>query len=1013
MHPGPRVKRKEIRVARLELCLLGPFEATLAGEPITDFETVKVRALAAYLAAEMGRPHYRASLAGLLWPDWPQPSAMRNLRHALAVLRKVIGDRQADPAFLLISRETLQFNQESDAWVDLAAFEQAIRPAQAKSAARLPLRDAMDLYRGPFLEGFSLNDSPAFEEWVLGKREYLNRLALQGLHSLAEEAEAAGNYEQGLVYARRQLELEPWLEDAHRQVMRLLAQDGQRSAALAQYEACQHSLKRELDVQPSAETTRLYEAIRDGEFGKASREDILLALDLQTRPRHNLPARLTSFVGRQREKAEVDQLLASARLVTLTGPGGSGKTRLSLEIAHQTLSDFPDGVWLVELAPLADAALLPQAIASVLGLGEAPGSSITETLTAYLRSKQLLLLLDNCEHLVDDCAQLAHALLVACPGLRILATSREPLHVAGEVTWLVQPLSLPNLEQLPSPDELAKVEAVRLFIERARNPLPSFALDEHNAMPVAQICCWLDGIPLAIELAAARIPVLSPQGIAGRLDEVFRLLVSRERISASRHQTLRAALDWSYNLLSEKEQALFRRLSIFSGGFSLEAAEGICPQDDISLAEVLDLLSQLIDKSLVAVHQDEFQGQRYHLLMIIQQYGLELLRLSEEERQARQRHLAWYTNYATRAEPELHGSDQIAWLRKLDSEHDNFRSALKWWLDHSEGEAGMQLAGALGYYWYVRNYWSEGGGWLEAVLARDHNPPGRPRAWALYQAGHLAILQGEHEKAESLLLESYNLSQVVSHHHAMAWSLFARAWLEGDRGNHTQADQFNDSAYSLFDELDDLVGMAYCLHLKGEDAREMGDYLNAIAFCEKSLAMFRKLGIPGSIFLDLITLSEIRLYQGNTGLALGYAEDALQLTQALGDRRGHSMVLHILGKVAYQQGEFQAAASRLRKAISVFSEVGDKWFLMICLEQLALVASAQGQVEAAARWLGSTEVLRKAFSLPRRPADQPLYERNVAEIQARVGRDAFDLAWEEGCKMTLEQVVDDALAEGG
>ncbi len=494
-------------MARLELRLLGPFEAALAGKNITGFETVKVRALAAYLVTEMGRPHYRASLAGLLWPDWPQPSAMRNLRHALSVLRKVIGDRQADPPFLLISRETLQFNQESDAWVDVAAFEQGIGPAQAKSAANPvappSLQDAVALYRGPFLEGFSLNDSPAFEEWVLGKRQYLNRLALQGLHNLAEQAEATGDYAQGLVYARKQLELEPWLEDAHQQVMRLLAQDGQRSAALAQYEACQQLLMKELGVQPSAETTRLYEAIRDGELGKARQKDVLLALDLQTHPRHNLPAQLTSFVGRQREKAEVAQLLASARLVTLTGAGGSGKSRLSLEIAHQALSEFPDGVWLVELAALTDAALLPQAIASVLDLGEVPGSSITETLSAYLRSKQILLLLDNCEHLVDGCARLAHALLVACPGLRILATSREPLHVAGEVTWLVQPLSLPNLEQLPSPDELANVEAVRLFIERARNVLPSFALDEHNALPVAQICCWLDGIPLAIELAAS------------------------------------------------------------------------------------------------------------------------------------------------------------------------------------------------------------------------------------------------------------------------------------------------------------------------------------------------------------------------------------------------------------------------------------------------------------------------------------------------------------------------------
>ncbi len=379
----------------------------------------------------------------------------------------------------------------------------------------------------------------------------------------------------------------------------------------------------------------------------------------------------------------------------------------------------------------------------------------------------------------------------------------------------------------------------------------------------------------------------------------------------------------------------------------------------------------------------------------------------------RERHLTWYANYAGHAEPELHGSDQVAWLRKLESEHDNFRLALRWWLDHNEGEAGVKLVGALGWYWYQRNYWSEGSGWLEAVLARDHNPPGRPRAWALYRAAYLVGTQGEYEKAESFLLESYNLSQAISYRPVIAWSLYGRAWLEGWQSNYTQADQLIDSAYSLFEELDDLEGMSLCLQSKGEIARDRGDFPNAATLIEKSLVMFRKLGHLWAIAVGLISLSEISLDQGNTSMARVYAEEALQLNQALGNRRIYSLVLHFLGKVAYQQGEFQAAASRLRKALSGFSEVGDKGFLLVCLDQLALVASAQGQAEAATRWLGSTEALRKAFSRPRELADQALYERNVAEIQAQLGRNAFDLAWEEGQKMTLEQVIDDVLVGGG
>ena len=408
-----------------------------------------------------------------------------------------------------------------------------------------------------------------------------------------------------------------------------------------------------------------------------------------------MPLELSSFVGREKELAEVKRLLLEdARLLTLTGSGGCGKTRLALAVARELVEWFEDGVWLVELAPLADPPLVPQSVAFTLGVREQPGRSLTEALSNHLRYKKMLLVLDNCEHLVEACAELAEALLHSCPELRVLATSREALGITGEVAWPVPSLSLPDLRRLPAVESLPQYESARLFVERIVAVKPAFALTDQNAVAVAQICYRLDGIPLAIELAAARAKVLSVEQIADRLDDCFRLLAAGGRTAMPRHKTLRATMDWSHELLSEEEQTLFRRLSVFAGGFSIDAVESVGEGAGIERDEVLGLLSHLVDKSLVLA-QEQGGEARNRLLATVRQYGREKLALSGEEAEVGRRHARYFLELADGAEQALYGPDQIRWLARLETEHDNLRAALSWSIGEGEAELGVRLAGAL------------------------------------------------------------------------------------------------------------------------------------------------------------------------------------------------------------------------------------------------------------------------------------------------------------------------------
>jgi len=686
----------------------------------------------------------------------------------------------------------------------------------------------------------------------------------------------------------------------------------------------------------------------------------------------NLPSPLTSFIGRQREIEEARRLLANVRLLTLTGAGGSGKTRLAFQVGAAVLSEYADGVWVVEFAPLSDPHLVPQAAATALGVPEHPGRSLTESLVDYLRARSVLLLFDNCEHLVPACASLADALLRGCPTLRILATSREGLRVAGEMTYLIPPLSLPDPGRLPPLETVMQYEAVRLFAERAASHRSGFKVTDDNASTVVRVCRRLDGMPLAIELAAARLRVLAVEQIAARLDDRFRLLTGGSRTALPRHQTLRAAMDWSYDLLSAQEQALLRRLSAFAGGWTLDAAEAICPGDGIAAADILDLLMSVADKSLVLVETRTGEV-RYRLLETIRQYGGDRLREAGETDTVLGRHLEWYLRLAERAEPELRGPRQEAWLDRLEAEHDNLRLALEWSGARTPGtDAQMRLAGALRWFWFIRGYWTEGRRWLEAALTRRSEAASTALARALQGAGRLARFQGDYERARALSEEGLAVSNRLGDSESRVWFLISLGAVE--------------------------------LH--------QGDYGRAAALFEEGLVLSRALGDKGLISMALSDLGVVARIRGDFERAEALLGESLALSRTLEDKWRIALSLHSLGMVAFRRGEYDRAAGLFAESLVRAGQVRDKWIADDCLDGLAAVACARGHYEHAARMLGAADALREMLGYRPLANEHSDHDRCVATTRVGLGDAAFTAAQAAGRTMTLEQVIADALAAG-
>ncbi len=988
----------------LHVHLLGELQILDDDGPLTTIDSPRLQSLLAYLLLHRDQATPRRRLAFLLWPDSSEAQAHTNLRKLLFELRRALPNAER---CLEAKGATLQWRADAPFTLDVSAFEEA-----AQRATPADLAEAVALYRGDLLPS-------GYDDWISPIRERLHQLCTRALEQLIAFLERQGDYGSAIAYAQRLLQHDAVREETYRSLMRLYAARGAYADAIRTYRDCANVLERELNVQPSSATRAEFQRVLKLQSAAAAPPPDEAPLPARM---HNLPLPLTSFIGRERERVEVKRILTplpdltpgpspveqfrqergegpgvggEVRLLTLTGEGGIGKTRLALQVAHDLAkpSDgealpFADGIWLVELAPLSDSALVAQAVAAALGVREEPGVALSTTLTNFVQRKNLLLLLDNCEHLVEACALLAETLLRAAERIKILATSREALGVAGESVWRVPSLSLPSIsaewrvlsaESGPAihAQHFTQSEAVRLFTERAAAALPSFTLTKDNAALVAQICQRLDGMPLAIELAAAQVRGLSLEQIAALLDERFRSFKG-SRTAPHRHQTLQAALDWSYELLSKNERALFRRLAVFVGGWTLEAAEQVASEDDpvtrhpsLVTSNVLDWLLRLVNKSLVAANEQDGQ-MRYRFLETVRQYARHQLRESAEAERTHARHLSYFLALAQNAEPHLRGAQQGAWLKRLELEHDNFRAALEWSTTSGAVEAGLQLAVALWRFWWYHGDLSEGRKWLHAVLARSESVSPSLRALALNAAGVLAR----------------------------------------DQGDYAQAITLTEQSLALFRQLADRQGIAYGLTTLGGIAFYQGDYARAQTLQEESLALWRELGERRGIAYSLTNLGRTALECGHATAAKLLCDESLALCRELGDKVGVAIGLDNLGDVALYEGDSARAASLYAESLSTYQELGDSQGSAEGLEAMASALTAQGRVAQAVRLYAAASALREMIGAPVPPSERAPYERNMADWRRQLGEAEFAEAWALGRALTLDQAIASALACG-
>ena len=767
---------------------------------------------------------------------------------------------------------------------------------------------------------------------------------------------------------------------------------------------------------------------------------------LASKPRTNLPTALTSFVGREKECNEVTKLLKSHRLVTLTGTGGIGKTRLSIQTASTLLNQFPDGTWLVELAPLSDPALVPQATINTLGLIEQSGRSFQTILTNFLRAKNLLLVLDNCEHLIRACAVMADTLLQSCPDLHIFATSREALGVPGEHVYLVPSLNTPDSLH-PIVDTLSQCEAVHLFMERASLAQPHFTITNENASAVAQICHRLDGIPLAIELAAARLRMLSAEQISIRLDDRFRLLTGGARTVLPRHQTLRALIDWSYDLLSERERILLRRLAVFAGGCTLEAAEQVCAgagENAISAYDVLDLLTHLVDKSLLAV--EEHAGHlRYRILETVRQYAGEKLIESGEGEQIRKRHLDYFLKLALDREKDIYGGRQLEWIECLEEEHSNFQTALGWAFEN-DVEAGRVLVVALWWSWAIRGYMGEGYEWIQKALTARPDTSDTIRAKLLSAAGWMAqdtksaatfteqsvalfrqfnddiglafplssmgidaYAGGDFDKAIALTEESCKLFEKAGNKVGLRHALSILGYTHEAQGNLEKAETLYEQSLALSHEIGDFDGRGWSLNLLGRLALNRGEYLKAMELLSEGLSYSKMAKSKPNIARILTPMGIAASHMGNFDQAINFLEEALSLSRSLGDLRDILYSTRRLGTIVRIAGDYVRARTLFLESLELARQIGDDEELGLCLINLGSLMLARGFPEGFVRLWGATEKMLESFWPHAYSYFRIDIEQAVATVRAALGEETFAALFEEGKKMRLDEAVAYAL----
>ena len=984
--------------------LLGGFRVSVGSRTITQdaWRLRKATALVKLLALAPGHRMHREQVMDLLWPDSVMRAASNSLRGALHAGRRTLApDPKVGSRYLASQGETLVLCPEGQLWVDVEAFEEAAAMAR-RSQHPSAYRAADQLYAGELLP------DDRYEGWTENRREQLRRLYLELLVEATELYQERREYVQAAETLQRVLSEEPTNEEAHAGLMRLYTLSGRQGEALTQYERLREVLFERLGTEPALTTRTLRDEIAAGRFQPTQR-----AAPPRDEPppagEHNLPAPRTSFVEREREMVQVKRKLAMTGLLTFIGTGGCGKTRLALEVARDLVGIYKDGVWLVELAPLSGPGLVAQEVANVLGVQEQPGRPLIESLLDTLDDKEMLLILDNCEHMIEATAHLADALLNRCRKLRILATSREPLSIGEEVLWRVPPLSLPDAYGGSSTVEgLMRYEAVRLFVDRARQRLHDFEVTQHNADTVARMCRKLGGIPLAIELASARLGALAVEQVAQRLEVSLDVLKGNTRSAVPRQQTLRATLDWSHDLLSEEERALFRRLFVFAGGWTLEAAESVCSGGDIEQEIVLDLLGELVDKSLVVIGANMGGVVRYRMLEPIRQYARERLDESREAAQVQSSHAGFFLALAEEAEPQLAKPQQAEWLDRLESEHDNLRAALTWALGR-EIDPGPRMAGALGRFWHTRGYLSEGRTYLEAA-ARSAAVPATVRAKALKGLGWIAEPQGDYERARAAYQESLELYRGSDYKRGVANALGDLGSLALDRGDYGEATSLLEESLTLHRELGSKEEVVGVLNGLGIMASANGERERSVSFFSEALALGRGTGNVRMTAVSLGNLGITMLVHGDPDQAAVLLEEGLALFRDIGDNSNIAIGLMHSALAALIQGDHERAKALSQESLKLLQKAEDKQHIPDCLEIMAGEAGAQDQAQRAARLWGAAEAMREDLGVPLQPEDRKLLDPFLATARSSLGEEEWQTTLTEGRAMMPNQAIEYSLS---
>ncbi len=1024
----------------ISLSLLGPPRLT-SDNDVVEVRIRKELALLAFLAVESQHRHRREVLAGLLWPDMAEDSARNNLRVVLSGLRKLLGD--ASDARLEADRVGVRLLVDPSR-VDVVRHRELVAAVGAHGHSSVAgcdecvgwLSEAASLYHGSFLQGFDLADSDIFEEWLTVQREQLMLGQLAALDTLATAHESRGEHAAAVECGRRQLVLEPWRESAHAQVMRGLWSIGERGAALEQYEACRRILADELGLEPVPELEALAEAVRNAPRpGGPANPAASASRDGAAATRHNIPAPVTSLVGRADELETARRLLAGdARLVTLVGPGGVGKTRLSLAVGWLSLPQFDDDVRMVGLVGVQhsedrsdERRTLAGVIATAVGVTLTGRRDPLEELTRGLRDRAALVVLDNCEHL-SEVGTVARALLEASPGLRILATSREPLGLSGETLIRLDGLPVPP----PGVHDAAVYPGVQLFVERARQHAPGWDADLAQGA-TARLCRLLDGLPLAIELAAHWVGHFTPDEIAAEIAADLDFLAARSADVPERQRSPRAVFDYTWRALHPAEQQAVVRLSVFRGEFDREAAR------DVADVRAPTLVA-LVDRSLVRNVGDG----RYAIHELLRQFAAERLAASGTEAEMRRRHATYYTALAQRSRSRQAGVTQAHWLARLDAALDNLRVALVWADDHGEQHVGLRLASALWRYWEIRSHLTEGRAWLERFLpgAADVGIDPSVHANALYGAGWLAHLLRDFDGADAWLSEGLAVDRANGSTGRVAWVLTQRGMMARARGHYAAALELLEAGIDAARESDDGAGLAAVLFRLAMVTRELGDYGRSADICRQAITIYQQRGDrsgEGLIWLGLadnardtgdaaqllahsahaLTIGRELDQHWITGYALNnlaiaaamsheLAEAALLADEALMEIRSHNElngeaeVLLTIANIDLAAGRTGQGRQTLLQSLRLAAEIGPRFLVPTAVEDFARYGD---EPAATVRLLGAAHTWRTQHDLPQRTARQPACDAALAVARATLGDIDYHRAWNDGITCTLEEAI--------